>query len=73
MIWGRPVRHLRGHGLQLGARHGVVHRQVLLGHVGEALQVDVDICPVPVHGGDLNVSLEIPGVQPGERQAVAQA
>ena len=45
---------------QLGTGHSVVHWQVLLGEVTQSLQVDEHVRPVPVHRGDLNVSLEIP-------------
>ena len=45
---------------QLGTGHCVVHWQVFLGEVTEPLQVDEHVRAVPVHRGDLNVSLEIP-------------
>ena len=56
----RPVVDLSGGVAELGAGHGVVDWEVLLGEVTQPLQVDVHVCPVTVHGRDLNVSTKVP-------------
>ena len=63
ILRGGPVRDLGGDGRQPGAGRGVVDREVLLGHVREALEVDKHISPVPVNTRDLDIPLEIPRVQ----------
>ena len=68
ILRGGPVRDLSGDGRQPGAGRGVVDREVLLGHVRQALEVDKHISPVPVNTRDLDVALEISGVQPAQRK-----
>ena len=54
-----PVPDLGGDVPQLGGAHRVVHGQVLLGHVRQPLEIDVDIRSVPVNTRNLNVAFEI--------------
>ena len=61
----RPVVDLSGGVAELGAGHGVVDWEVLLGEVTQSLEVDVHVRPVSVHRGDLNVSPEVPGRRHG--------
>ena len=68
ILWRGPVRDLGGDGRQPGAGGGVVDREVLLGHVRQALEVDKHVGPVTVNTRDLDVALEISGVQPAQRK-----
>ena len=69
----RPVRHLSRHVLEPLAGPRVVHGDVLLGPVGQPLEVDIHICPVTVHTRDLEVAIEIARVQPRQWEAIAEA
>ena len=69
----RPVRDLSGDVLEPGAGPRVVHWDVLLGPVGQPLEVDIHIGPVTVHTRDLEVAVEIPRVQPRQGEAIAEA
>ena len=68
-----PVRDLSGHVLEPGAGPRVVHGDVLLGPVGQPLEVDIHIGPVTVHTRDLEVAVKIPRVQPRQGEAIAEA
>ena len=69
----RPIRDLSRHVLEPLAGPRVVHGDVLLGPVGQSLEVDIHIGPVTIHTRDLEVAIEVTRVQPRQREAVSEA
>ena len=69
----RPICDLSRHVLEPLAGPRVVHGDVLLGPVGQSLEIDIHIGPVTVHTRDLEVAIEVAGVQPRQREPVSEA
>ena len=67
-----PVRDVGAGGGDLPLHILTPDGKFLHGFFGESSEVNVDVRPVVLIGGHLDVTLEIPGVQSGQGKSVAE-
>merc|ERR1712051_141448 len=69
----RPVSDFsRGSSLHMTHRSRPVYGQMFRGIPRQSSQIDEHVRAVPVHGGQLDISLEVSSVQPGQREPVSE-